>query len=334
MGEVEEKRKLRLAEQVLRKREADLQLAQQIGHIGSWEVDFVSDLLLWSDETHRIFGLDPATFVPTNEAFFELIHPDDLARVQRAVAEAIRTGADYQVEHRIRRRDGTERVVVEQARILQNAQGQAARMMGTVQDITERKQTQVHIQHLNQLLVGIRNVNKLIVRERDPQRLLAEACEILVQTRGYLLVWVGRPEENSKKVLPVACAGQQVDYIKSITVTCDESPTGQGPIGTALRTASRMSARTSSTDPCFEPWRALALERGYASMASLPLLHGERLLGVINVYADHPTAFDTEVLACWTSWPETWPSLCKASRTKRSAVSLKNKSARKPGCWT
>jgi PAS domain S-box-containing protein len=150
------------------------------------------------------------------------------------------------------------------------------------------------LQHLNQLLQAIRNINKLIVHERVPQQLLTEACNILVKTRGYLLVWIGCPEEGSKRVLPVARAGRRLDYLDSVILTCDESPTGQGPVGTALRTRQPWACQDTATDPRFEPWRGPALERGFASMAALPLLHGSRLFGAINVYADHAAAFDPE----------------------------------------
>ena len=127
------------AEETLRKREGDLQLAQQIGHIGSWESDPVAGTLVWSEEVYRIFGCNPAAFVPTREAFIQLVHAEDRARVREAVAESIRNGADYELEHRIRRADGTERVVHERGCFLWDASGKAGRLVGTVQDITERK---------------------------------------------------------------------------------------------------------------------------------------------------------------------------------------------------
>ena len=175
--------------------------------------------------------------------------------------------------------------------------GGEGRVLAVVRDISERKQAERHIQHLNQLLLAIRNVNKLMAHERDPQRLLTSACEILVQTRGYLMVWIGRPEPESNQVLPLARAGQRVEYLERITVTCDDSPTGRGPVGTALRTRQPWVCQDIATDPRFEPWRVPALERGFASMASWPMVHGGRLWGAISVYADHPAAFDADEIS-------------------------------------
>jgi GAF domain-containing protein len=55
----------------------------------------------------------------------------------------------------------------------------------------ERKQAEKHIRDLNLLLRGLRDIGALIVREREPQKLLTDACEILVRARGYALAWIG-----------------------------------------------------------------------------------------------------------------------------------------------
>jgi len=68
------------------------------------------------------------------------------------------------------------------------------------------------VTHLNQVLWAVREVNQLITREKKPQRLLEQACRILVKTRDYALVWIGKTEEGHKFVLPVARAGRHQDY--------------------------------------------------------------------------------------------------------------------------
>ncbi|MBI5386313.1 MAG: PAS domain S-box protein [Verrucomicrobia bacterium] len=130
------------AENALRQREADLVLAQRIGHIGSWEMDVATQALEWSAETFRIFGCQPETFKLNVPAFFELVHPDDRERVQRASDESLRTGCEVEVEHRVVRPDGSERVVFERAQVLHDAAGRPFRMVGTVQDVTEQKRAE------------------------------------------------------------------------------------------------------------------------------------------------------------------------------------------------
>ena len=101
---------------------------------------------------------------------------------------------------------------------------------------TGRQPDQTRVSELNRLLLAIRGVNRLIVRERDPQRLLEEACKILVQTRGYALAWIGLAEPGSRRVVPAARAGRQAGFLDEITVTWDQSPPGRGPTGSAMRT--------------------------------------------------------------------------------------------------
>ena len=223
----------------------------------------------------------------------EFVHPD----FRRVVTERVRdltapgTSAPL-IEERFVRLDGTE-VDVEVAAIAMHWDGQPA-VQTVVRDITARKQAEARIHDLNQLLRAIRDVNTLIVHERDPQRLLREACEILVQTRGYLLVWIGGPAADSHRIIPVARAGRWADYLDHIIITTDDSPTGQGPVGTAWRTGRSWVCQDVATDPRFAPWRTRALGNGFAAMSSIPMAQEDRLFGVINVYADHANAFDAE----------------------------------------
>jgi PAS domain S-box-containing protein len=127
------------ADEALRKSEASLRLAQRIGRIGSWEADLTKNTLFWSEETYRIFGCWPDNYAPSNRAFIELVHPDDRETVGKAAEHALQHGKYYSVDYRVRRPDGFERYLVEQARIVRDESGNAVQMLGTVQDITERK---------------------------------------------------------------------------------------------------------------------------------------------------------------------------------------------------
>ena len=117
-----------------------LEKAQEIGHIGSWVAELdESDRLGWSAESHRIFGVPPAEFDGSSAAFFALVHPDDRAAVRAASEAAAADLQPYDIEHRVVRPDGTVRWVHEKAAIQRDGQGRPLRMIGTVQDITERR---------------------------------------------------------------------------------------------------------------------------------------------------------------------------------------------------
>ncbi len=88
-----------------------LQEAQRIAHLGYWDRDLDTDLLTWSDETYRIYGLAPQDRTVTHATWQELIHPEDRRMVIEAVAEALRGGPQYDVEYRVIRPSGAVRFV-------------------------------------------------------------------------------------------------------------------------------------------------------------------------------------------------------------------------------
>jgi PAS domain S-box-containing protein len=133
------------AAEALEKSEASLAAAQRIAHLGSWELDlqnlddFNSNELRWSDETYRIFGLEPQKIPATNDLFFRSVHADDRARVAAAVTKALKDGEPYDLEHRIILPGGQERYVREQGEVVCDPQGRPIQMRGIVMDITERR---------------------------------------------------------------------------------------------------------------------------------------------------------------------------------------------------
>ena len=122
-------------EELVAQRTGDLQRAQTIAHLGSWELDIDSGTLTWSAETYRIFGV--AQDQPLDLAFFaSCVHPEDRKRVLDAWNAAL-TGATYDIEHRIVAGDRVK-WVRERAEIL-CSNGQPVTAHGAVQDITEIK---------------------------------------------------------------------------------------------------------------------------------------------------------------------------------------------------
>lgn len=132
-----------LTQAALARSEETYARAEAIAHIGSWDWDIVSGDLRWSDEIYRIFGQTPQAFGATYQAFLDTIHPADRQRVVDAVnASVADERVPYGIEHRIVRPDGEVRVVHEQGQVYRDESGRPVRMIGTVQDITERLTTE------------------------------------------------------------------------------------------------------------------------------------------------------------------------------------------------
>ena len=116
-----------------------LRRAQSVAEIGSWEVDFDTGALSWSDETFRIFEMKKDDFAATEEAFFELIHPHDKRAFLEAREQWLRNGGAFSFEHRIRTPTGKTKIVVEHAEAFFNSDGSPSFTTGTVQDVTEQR---------------------------------------------------------------------------------------------------------------------------------------------------------------------------------------------------
>jgi PAS domain S-box-containing protein len=127
---------------------AFLEKAQEVAHIGSWVAEFDgSNLLSWSAELYRIFGISVGDFSGTSKAFLALVHPDDVEMVRAASVAAIEGRQPYEVEHRIITGDGRTRWVREKADVICDDDNRPIRMIGTAQDITDRRQLELQLRH-------------------------------------------------------------------------------------------------------------------------------------------------------------------------------------------
>ncbi|HET8630943.1 MAG TPA: EAL domain-containing protein, partial [Thermomicrobiales bacterium] len=124
-----------------------LAAAEAIAHLGSWEYDAVAGALRWSDEVYRIFGHAPWAFAPTLERYEAQIHPDDRALVRAAWAALREAGRPYALDHRIVRPDGAVRVCHQRAEARPGAAGRPARLVGAIQDVTERRALEAQLAH-------------------------------------------------------------------------------------------------------------------------------------------------------------------------------------------
>ncbi len=139
--------------------------AQQLAKVGSWETDLANGNMIWSEQTHRIFGTDPATFQPTHPAFLALLHPDDRARVDAAFQRSKLTTAPHCIEHRLLRSGGEVRHVEERWQMLEAARGKPARAVGSCQDISERTIAAQALRHSEQRFRNLlQNVDSVAVQ--------------------------------------------------------------------------------------------------------------------------------------------------------------------------
>ena len=258
-----------------RESEARLALAQQVAQVGSWECTFtaVGELdtksLLWSDETNRIFHVAAGATVDLWEQFFDCVHPDDRSKVRTALDQATRGRQRYRVNHRLVRADGIQRVVHEEAEIIvDGATGKPLRMVGTVQDITER--------------VFAEDVGRHLTEARELPEMLRRCTQSMVDYLGaaFARIWTLNARED---VLELRASSGMYTHLNG---RHGRVPVGEFKIG---RIASeRLPHLTNQVlgDPRV-PEQVWAQEKGLTAFAGYPLVVDDRLVGVMAMFSRH-----------------------------------------------
>ncbi|MFM2006998.1 MAG: putative sensory/regulatory protein RpfC, partial [Pseudomonadota bacterium] len=177
---------LKAAEAALQASEANLRRAQAVANVGSWTLEMPGDRLIWSEQTYRIFGVEPGTPM-TFADFVRIIHPADRGRVDEAWQAALQ-GATYSIEHRILV-NGEERWVQEQSELEVGADGVVVAGIGTVQDITPRKRAELALQALNEELEE-RVAKRTAELENLTQQLRDNETAVLAQSQRLMdVIW-------------------------------------------------------------------------------------------------------------------------------------------------
>lgn len=121
-----------------------LQEAQRIAHLGNWELDLQHNDLYWSEEVFRIFEINSLQFGASYEAFLDLVHPEDQSIVSDAYSQHLRDRQPYNLVHRLQMPDGRIKYVLERCETTFSANGTPLLSRGTVQDITQQREAEIH----------------------------------------------------------------------------------------------------------------------------------------------------------------------------------------------
>jgi PAS domain S-box-containing protein len=150
------------AEEALRRSEAYLAEAQRLSHTGTVAFNATAPVF-WSEESYRIWGLDPLHGLPTRETALQRIHPDDRERVDVETDEAVRQKRDFALEFRIVLPDGTLKNIEATGHPLLSADGELVEMVATHVDVTERKCAEQEHERLRELESDLAHMNRLSI---------------------------------------------------------------------------------------------------------------------------------------------------------------------------
>ncbi len=136
------------AQEDLAKSKEDLSKAQEVAQLGNWVWEMKTDEVRWSEQTYYIMGHKPGDFENPAGQFEKAVHPADWEEVDRIIEECVATGKPIELEHRVIWPDGTVRYVLGKGEAILDETGTPVKLVGTVQDITERKKIQEEVQQL------------------------------------------------------------------------------------------------------------------------------------------------------------------------------------------
>jgi PAS domain S-box-containing protein len=145
----------------LRRSEAYLEEAQKLSKTGSWaRVSSTGEIRYWSEECYRVLGFEPQDGLPRFETFLQHVHPDDQRRVLETAEYAGREKVDYEVDYRIVHPGGDVRDIHTVGHPVLGPSGDIVEFVGTVMDVTERRQAEKERERLRQVQADLARINR------------------------------------------------------------------------------------------------------------------------------------------------------------------------------
>ena len=218
------------AERELEENERMLARAQQMAHVGHWDRYLATGKARWSDETYRIFGLEPQEREVNGRFLFDRIHPSDRASVKKAVKDAVENVRPYNETYRLVRPDGSIRWVHALGEVTRTQDGKPVRIFGTILDITERKYAEETLREsevlqrtlLANLPAGVviidRATRKIENVNNAGAAMFGARVEVIVGNRCHSFLCPA-----SEGACPVCDLGQQVDKSEREIICADGS---------------------------------------------------------------------------------------------------------------
>ncbi len=151
-GEIAERKR---AEMELRHSETQLATAQKIAQIGSWDWDVSSGQMSWSDENYHIHGFAPHAVDVSYESALQFVHPEDRSTSDAKFRKAVREKKGFSFEQRVVRQDGETRILHQRGDVVIAPDGSVINVLGTAQDITERKKAEDELDKVHNELMDV-----------------------------------------------------------------------------------------------------------------------------------------------------------------------------------
>ncbi|MBD2676471.1 MULTISPECIES: PAS domain-containing protein [Nostoc] len=171
------------AETKLRESEERIRLATNAAELGMWFWNITTNELIWTDKCKQLFGLSPEAEV-NFQVFLNCVHREDHPLIEEAIANCIEKKLDYDIEYRSVWHDGSIHWIDAKGRVFCDTDGKAVKMMGTAQDITQRKQAENDLRQRETQLRRLVDSNIIGIIFATPDY-ITEANEAFLEMVGY-----------------------------------------------------------------------------------------------------------------------------------------------------
>ena len=254
-----------------------------------WSMDF------FDQKVEALTGYSPEDFNTRRLKWTDLILPDDLIDTKRKFVETWKIDKSYQWEYRIRKKDGEIRWIQDLVQIFTDSAGKIDYVNGILFDITDRKQAEERLQRTSRALKALSACNQALVHATQEKGFLTDVCEVIVRQGGYPLAWVGYAQpDQMKSVHHMASAGVEGEHPEWVNFTWGEDERGKSPGGMAIKTGTIQMGRNILQDPALAPWHEEWRRRDFNAIIALPLIVEGKTIGILDIYASDPEAFDPE----------------------------------------
>jgi diguanylate cyclase (GGDEF)-like protein/PAS domain S-box-containing protein len=267
------------AEEALRQSEERFRLMSWATKDAVWDWDLKTHLIWWGEGLQKISYSSSQTAQSSAEWRLDHIHPEDQAKVNRVVHQALEGGMEFwSKEYRFRRNDGTYADVMDRGYIMRDDRGKPYRMIGAMLDITERKQNEETIRHQNNMLSSLHQITLDLLRYRELDPLLSRLVELSVEFMDAPYVEIMLAE------------GERL-VVKAVT---QNQP---GMIGQRLSRADAMlswqafDTREPAVLSNYANWphrKTIYEEFPLCAVADFPILNDDQCLGVLALGREKP----------------------------------------------
>jgi signal transduction histidine kinase/PAS domain-containing protein len=266
----------------LQRSEAYLAEAQRLTHTGSWAWNAAArHSVYWSQENYRLFGFHPEGGIPSDEAFYQRVHPEDRDRVRREVfLERPGEGSDFDVDFQIVLPQGAIKYVRSTGHPVRNPSGDLVEYVGTSIDVTEHRLAEA-------LRDGESRILEMIARDAPLEEILENLVLVVEAQFAGLLCSVLLLDEDGEHVRHGAAPSLPKPYSKAIDGLCIGPKAGS--CGTAMYRRELVVVTDILQDPLWEPYRGVAEPYGLRACWSTPILaHSGEALGSFAMYYREP----------------------------------------------